>query len=537
MVYLFIKGVHFFKYNAYCESSRQYLVNGNPYFTLAGATFGVYTDSNYRNPARDTENREIIFTSDANGNCGTVRMWYQNYHNQTLYMKELKTGRGYSIIGNGIKSFTMNVGGGETKYVSMENRPRVDPISMQFVKISDKTGEPVWDGNTRPEGAEYTVKMYALNANGENSGQLLRTSVFRTDANGKVDFEDPSYFVRGEAPLVNPNGNGRYVWTYGYYTIEETQVPTNRYQTGLMRNPSVYKLYYRPNTWSSGGTNATDTYRKLYENDTLVYDQETGYKNPSYYYGGKTPLYTYEQDEDIVRTVEGENWFPLGIFKADMDFAENGYTGNDVLSIPEGNGAYVGAQYQLFTTTTLNEYGQAFFATPSVSNPNGSVILSLGSGISSIATVDGFGTAGTTSFGITLYPVLSDGQPVIITTDVNGYAQTDLKFPYSGEYRFVEVKAPVGYKINTQIQVVTNDWTTGTNGDTLIGLDNYSGHVNAVGIINAHRFGAAEDAIYRYGFAMWKKDLTNSNDTLGNTQGSDSLNGIRFAVINRSDRI
>ena len=34
---------------------------------------------------------------------------------------------------------------------------------------------------------------------------------------------------------------------------------------------------------------------------------------------------------------------------------------------------------------------------------------------------------------------------------------------------------------------------------------------------------------------MWKKDLTNSNDTLGNTQGNASLNDIRFAVINRSD--
>ncbi len=517
-----------------CDEQFQYLVRGNSYFSLEGATFAVYSDSNFSNPVKDAiSNQDVIFTVDANGNStSTATLLYNLYQGHTLYIKETKTGRGYNAGETGTVS--MNIGGGETATAVLNNTPLTDPTHLQFVKISDKTGQPVWDAGTRPENAEYTITMYELDANGNATDTVLRTSVFKTDEYGKVDFEDPYYFVRGDEPLKHPLINNIYCWTYGYYTIQETKVPTNAQQTGLIRNTSIYKLYYRPNTYSSGGTNVTAAYKKFYENDILVYDTETGYVNSDYKYGGDDLLYTYEQDEDIIRTVEGEVWYPLGIYKADMDFAVLGYTSNTILGIPEGSSTYDGAQFQLFTTTTQNTYGNSFFSY-TMNNPNGTKVLSLGSGVSSVSTLDGFGVAGTTSFGTTLYPVLSDGQPVVITTNSNGYAQTDLKFPYSSEYRFVEIKAPTGYTINTQIQVVTDNWTTGENGDTLIGLDNYSGHVNAVGIINSRRFGAAEDLVYRYGFAMWKKDLTNSNDTLSNTQGNTSLNGIRFAVINRSN--
>lgn len=43
------------------------------------------------------------------------------------------------------------------------------------------------------------------------------------------------------------------------------------------------------------------------------------------------------------------------------------------------------------------------------------------------------------------------------------------------------------------------------------------------------------DAIYRYGFVFYKKDITYSTDALNNTQDDGSLNCIRFAVINRTD--
>jgi hypothetical protein len=193
--------------------------------------------------------------------------------------------------------------------------------------------------------------------------------------------------------------------------------------------------------------------------------------NPNYqttYGNTSVPLVENLGDSVKLKQVEKETWAPLSLCKSDWDEWDLKYS-NSELKTAEGNGSYEGVQYQLFCTSNPSN----FFSFAGNTKTDGSKTLSFGAGVTSVTTTDGLGVTGTTSFGTTLYPVLYNGSNLIVKGDENGYAKTPCKLPYSGNYVWVEVKAPTGYKIKTKLLNVTNEWTSGNDGATIIGYTMY----------------------------------------------------------------
>lgn len=491
-------------------------------------------------PVYDKDGNAVVWEPDSPGISPKFTLDYATYHDTAMVLKETSVGFGYAYgdpinLTDGPNTDTKTTGGGEsTTTFTLDNKPMEDPIYIRVQKTSNNSGTGKPSGDINVNGAVYTLTGYAVNTNCEKTGSALWSQEYTTETvaglDGIIDLR-----AAGELPI-------------GYYELKETKAPE-----GMKISNTVYSIYVLPSGCTPGNSN-NDAYHTsnnistfMYEgsghNGTWIYQlistntaDGTPQVNTAYRSVGNIATITLVDSNDLVRQLDEEIWRPMGLFKADSDFDNLGMTSNGILRIPEGDGSYQGAQYQLFCTTNRADFFQYTYNNPNGSGNN----LTFGAGANSVSTVDGFGVAGTTPFNTTLYPIQYNGQNAIITTDANGFAQTAMSFPYSDDYVWVEIKAPVGYRINTHLYTVSaNDWyEDDENHTTFKTLDTYT--ANAVNIVKiteeGHRDGAAIDAIYRYGFALYKKDLTNSNDALNNPQGDANLNGIRFAVINRSSQ-
>ena len=466
---------------------------------------------------------------------------YTDYANTTLVAREDSVGFGYaygpSRRENGPLTDTRTTGGGgshTTFYLT--NYPMKDAIALVVTKVSNNTGDYNPNGDITIEGAEYTLTGYNITTNCEQSSATGFTHVYRTNNKGRFSLDEV-----GALPM-------------GYYELKETKAAP-----GFKINPQVFSLYILPHGCTPGN-NGGGSYHSSNEVDAFFY-LGSGHSgtllarrvapsndmwgslqivdNDYAYNGNVNQLKLTNEAETAVLEAENEIWYPMGLIKADTDMNDySSLQGNSVLGVAEGNGSYEGAVYQLFLNTNSSDYFRYVYNNP---NGNGNN-LTLGSGMTGIATEDGLGNAGYTTFAdsaeATLYPVLYNGNEIKITTDANGFARASMLFPYGDDYRWVELKAPEGYAINQHVyKVSTSDWYADNNNhDTPQNLVTYTDSVALVrpteeGI----RDGATEDIIYRYGFQMYKKDLTFSTDALNNMQGSGSLDGIRYAVINRSN--
>ena len=477
---------------------------------------------------------------------------YGTYYGKTLTLKEITTGFGYRW-GQSSTNYSMKTDSRAATSMDMNNPtmytinniPMQDPLAIQIRKVSNNGGTNL-SGDINVNGAQYTLTGFNVTTNCEKSSSNGFSNVYTTST------------VAGVPGIILLNSVGNL--PVGYYELKETKAPA-----GMKINNTTYSFYILPNGCTPGNNNssayltANDLSIFMYEgvghSGTLIYSSignnnnnanPTIYINPNYRstVGNGVALPLTEGD-NTARNVDEEVWYPMGLLKADFDMNDySGLHGDGILGTAEGNGKYEGAVYQLYLTTNSSSYFQTTYNNPNGAGNN----FTFGTGATYRDGEDGFGQTVRVTFSDTaegtLYPVLYNGTPVTITTNQYGYAATSMKFPYGDDYRWVEIKAPTGYKLSTRVyKVSTSDWyVSGNNHDTPQTWSTYTGSTTVVrptevnGLTSvAHRDGTVDDAIYRYGFAMWKKDLTNSDDRLDNTQGDSTLNGIRFAVINTSD--
>ena len=514
--------------------------NGSYYFADDTKVYLYRQDNGL--PVYDKDGNQVYWDPDSPGHQKEWTLMYVDYHDTWMIAKETSVGFGYAY-GNGGSDYTQHTsikqtgGGGSHTTFTLSNSPMYDPVAIRVRKISNNAGDITnsnrASGDITVNGAEFTLYYYNVGTNCEKTGGVIDTHVF-TSRN-----------VGGYDGVINLRDAGSL--PVGYYELKETKAPA-----GMSISNKTYSIYVLPEGCTPGNPNnsayhvSNNLSMFMYDgsghNGTWIYQciathtsAGTPTVNSAYKDSDGFATINLTDGDDTSKTVNYEVWYPMGLLKADTDLDQTGHHDNATLKIPEGNSpSYAGAQWQLFSTTNRSDYFNCKYDNPNGEGNN----LTFGSLQYSVDTIDGFDQAGSTSLGDGLYPVQYKGNDVIITTDNTGWAQTSMLFPYGNDYRWVEIKAPVGYQINTHIYAVSeNDWYENDNSHkTPKTLENYSGNKIAVVKVTetSNRDGAVDDAIYRYGFAMWKKDLTNSNDTLGNIQGDDSLNGIRFAVINRS---
>ena len=198
-------------------------------YTLAGTTYGVYSDSACTSAVSS-------FTTDENGNSNTIELNESRY-----YAKETTAPKGYKLDP---KVYTLDVKAGETTVLNVADEPLFDPLSLKIQKrIEDGA-----DKNLSLEGAEYTVKYYKdfLNEEQVKTATPFRTWVFKTDKNGFFTLRNEKQKVAGD-DLFKTDA-GKVVGLHGTYTIEETKAPK-----GLAKTEGIISLQQvKPNQSATG---------------------------------------------------------------------------------------------------------------------------------------------------------------------------------------------------------------------------------------------------------------------------------------------
>ena len=217
------------------SSANTEVTSGNACYSLMGAQYTVYSDPDCTDIAKDVNGNSAILTvQDDQGNTNTVELEAGSY-----WVKETKAGKGY-LLDEGEHPVTVE--GGKTASVPVKDVPGLDPVNVILMKRDSTTGTA--QGAARLEGAEYTAKYYD---NQSGTGTPKRTWVFKTNADGLIRYSN-SFKVSGDALYT---GNSGYVGIpIGTVTIQETKAPE-----GYILNNETYTIHF---TQKADGTVHSD---------------------------------------------------------------------------------------------------------------------------------------------------------------------------------------------------------------------------------------------------------------------------------------
>ena len=190
-------------------------------YTLAGATYGIYSDSACTSAVSS-------FVTDENGNSNTIELDESRY-----YAKETTAPKGHKLDST---VYTLDVKAGETTVLNVADEPLFDPLQLKIQKRIEEGA----DKNLTLEGAEYTVKYYKdfLNKEEVKTATPFRTWVFSTKkiTNDVYGFLlSDKYKVGGDEFFRNEKGNP--VGLRGTYVVEEIKAPK-----GLARTEGIISL-------------------------------------------------------------------------------------------------------------------------------------------------------------------------------------------------------------------------------------------------------------------------------------------------------
>jgi hypothetical protein len=258
--YRVIKTLHKGYLTLHKDSSNKTLTDANDCYSLAGAEYGVYTDSN-------CSNKVATLTTNVSGNANTVSLNPGRY-----YVKETKAPKGYFTDS---QVYTADVSGANRESspvkLSVSDNPANDPMAMLLGKYD---GQKTYNGaGNLPQGsatlagAEFTVDYYATldyksyddlkNADVEPT----RSWTFKTNENGIANFKADD-FVSGDAFYYNSNNDP--CIPRGTVVIRETKAPTGYVKSD---DVSFQKIQENPTTGAVRTYNVPEVAEQVYRSD------------------------------------------------------------------------------------------------------------------------------------------------------------------------------------------------------------------------------------------------------------------------------
>ena len=258
--YRVIKTLHKGYLTLHKDSSNKTLTDTNDCYSLAGAEYGVYTDSN-------CSNKVATLTTNASGNANTVSLNPGRY-----YVKETKAPKGYFTDS---KVYTADVSGANRESspvkLSVSDNPANDPMAMLLGKYD---GQKTYNGaGNLPQGsatlagAEFTVDYYAT-LDYKSYDDLKNADVkptrswtFKTNANG-FSYFDTEHFVSGDAFFYN--GQNNICIPRGTVVIRETKAPAGYVKSD---DVSFQKIQENPTTDAVRTYNVPKVAEQVYRSD------------------------------------------------------------------------------------------------------------------------------------------------------------------------------------------------------------------------------------------------------------------------------
>ena len=258
--YRVIKTLHKGYLTLHKDSSNKTLTDANDCYSLAGAEYGVYTDSN-------CSNKVATLTTNVSGNANTVSLNPGRY-----YVKETKAPKGYFTDS---QVYTADVSGANRESspvkLSVSDNPANDPMAMLLGKYD---GQKTYNGaGNLPQGsatlagAEFTVDYYATL--GYKSYDDLKNAdvkptrswTFKTNENGIANFKADD-FVSGDAFYYNSNNDP--CIPRGTVVIRETKAPTGYVKSD---DVSFQKIQENPTTGAVRTYNVPEVAEQVYRSD------------------------------------------------------------------------------------------------------------------------------------------------------------------------------------------------------------------------------------------------------------------------------
>ena len=258
--YRVIKTLHKGYLTLHKDSSNKTLTDANDCYSLAGAEYGVYTDSN-------CSNKVATLTTNASGNANTVSLNPGRY-----YVKETKAPKGYFTDS---QVYTADVSGANRESspvkLSVSDNPANDPMSMLLGKYD---GQKTYNGaGNLPQGsatlagAEFTVDYYATldyksyDDLKKADIESTRSWIFTTDADG-FSYFDTEHFVSGDAFFYN--GQNNICIPRGTVVIRETKAPAGYVKSD---DVSFQKIQENPTTDAVRTYNVPKVAEQVYRSD------------------------------------------------------------------------------------------------------------------------------------------------------------------------------------------------------------------------------------------------------------------------------
>ena len=196
-------------------TANEIVTNGNAMYSIAGATFGIFSDQNCSNQIGTLTTNENGDTNEVEVTAGTV------------YIKELSAPKGYKL--DTIVS-SLKVEAGKTATLNVSDVPKVTETLVDLFKIDMETGKATAQGDAALAGAEFTWHYYdGLYTKDNLPEKATRTWVTKTvaekDSNGTVHYVTKladAYKVSGDTFYTQ---NEKSVLPLGTLTVEETKAP------------------------------------------------------------------------------------------------------------------------------------------------------------------------------------------------------------------------------------------------------------------------------------------------------------------------
>ena len=196
-------------------TANESITKANAMYSIAGATFGIFSDQNCSNQIGTLTTNENGETNEVEVTAGTV------------YIKELSAPKGYKLD-TIVRS--LKVEAGKTATLNVSDVPKVTETLVDLFKIDMETGKATSQGNAALVGAEFTWHYYdGLYTKDNLPEKATRIWVTKTvaekDSDGSIHYVTKladAYKVSGDAFYIQ---NEKSVLPLGTLTVEETKAP------------------------------------------------------------------------------------------------------------------------------------------------------------------------------------------------------------------------------------------------------------------------------------------------------------------------